>query len=235
MQKYKVISFDLDDTLIDDTQARKYGIEQVAKKVNLPYTEELGNSFVQFDDAFWHRNYDRNVPSFIKEDGATYLRSIRFIDFFKNLSISYEESIQIYYFYRACLEDCIFALDNAYETIKKLYNTGYSIAIATNGVKAVISKKLEIIQILNFISTIVCSEDIHYDKPHPAFFYYLLEKCQCSKEEILHVGNSLSSDIQGGMNSGIDTVWFNPYHKPLSNEYSPTYEIDNLLALTKIL
>ena len=67
------------------------------------------------------------------------------------------------------------------------------------------------------------------------FFEELIKQCQCSKEEILLVGDSLKSDVLGGMNYGMDTCWFNRNHLPLPEEYTPTMEINHLLELTRKL
>ena len=52
MNKYKVLAFDIDDTLINDTKSRKVAFSNVSSYLDIPYTEELGNSFVTFDNCF---------------------------------------------------------------------------------------------------------------------------------------------------------------------------------------
>ena len=49
------------------------------------------------------------------------------------------------------------------------------------------------------------------------------------------IGDSLSSDIKGGFNAGIDTCWFNPLKKENTLGITPTYEISSLLDLKNIL
>ena len=51
----------------------------------------------------------------------------------------------------------------------------------------------------------------------------------------LMIGDSLTSDIQGGNNANIDTVWFNPQHLKNSSSAQPTYEIDDLLQIKKLI
>ena len=55
------------------------------------------------------------------------------------------------------------------------------------------------------------------------------------KSKVLMVGDSLTSDIQGGINFGIDTCWYNPGHKENTKNISVTYEIDDLCQLEEIL
>lgn len=54
------------------------------------------------------------------------------------------------------------------------------------------------------------------------------------KAEVLMVGDSLSSDIRGGIHYGIDTCWFNPLGKP-AEEMPATYEIRQLRELLRIV
>jgi len=55
------------------------------------------------------------------------------------------------------------------------------------------------------------------------------------KEEVLMVGDSLTSDIEGGNRYGIDTCWFNPAHQPRDGHFRATYEISRLAELLKLL
>jgi 2-haloacid dehalogenase len=48
------------------------------------------------------------------------------------------------------------------------------------------------------------------------------------KSEVLIIGDSLTSDMKGGVLAGIDTCWFNPMHKPNTFDIDVTYEIDDL-------
>ncbi len=49
------------------------------------------------------------------------------------------------------------------------------------------------------------------------------------------IGDSLSADIQGGNNAGIDTIWYNPHHLENKSLAQPTYEVDSYQALLELL
>ena len=51
----------------------------------------------------------------------------------------------------------------------------------------------------------------------------------------LMIGDSLSADIQGGNNAGIDTIWYNPHHLVNKSLAQPTYEVDSYQALLELL
>ena len=48
------------------------------------------------------------------------------------------------------------------------------------------------------------------------------------------VGDSLTSDIKGGVNAGLTTVWVNPEHKDCGDIH-PDYEIERLYQLETLL
>lgn len=56
-----------------------------------------------------------------------------------------------------------------------------------------------------------------------------------ARENVLIVGDSLTSDIQGGADYGIHTCWFNPNRKENKLGIKPTYEIQALLDLLDYL
>lgn len=235
MKKYRVLAFDMDNTLVDDTKARKYAIAKTVEAIGIPYTEELGKRYLDFDNAFWHswETGKIKIPDNTK-DWVKYIRSKRFQLFFKEHQISMDKAEVLNQIYSESLENCIMPFDGAYETLNYLKNY-YKLAIVTNGVKKLINKKLDIIKVKSFISYIACAEEIGVNKPHKQFFDAFLQICNCTKEEVLIIGDSLSSDILGGMKNGIDTCWFNPSHLPLPAEYYPTMEIDALPKLTRRL
>ncbi len=236
MNKYKVIAFDLDDTLIDDTKSRKFAISKVSEYLQIPYTDDIGKSFIAFDNQFWH-NWESGHILIPKGtvDFAVYLRSLRFLKFYEALSIDFPTAQHLYEMYTKYLGECIEPIPGARETLKILNSRNYRLPVVTNGVKSLVQHKLAIARVSDFITDIICAEDIGDSKPNPLFFEYFFKQCNCTKEQALIVGDSLTSDVLGGMKNGIDTCWFNPNHYPLPPEYKPTMEIDHLLELTRKL
>lgn len=79
----------------------------------------------------------------------------------------------------------------------------------------------------------VTSESCRSYKPRPEMFLSALEKLDCQAHEVLHIGDSLSSDIKGAQALGIDTVWVNRKQRILPPDFaSPTYTIATLNALS---
>lgn len=60
---------------------------------------------------------------------------------------------------------------------------------------------------------IFTSEDAKSYKPRTELFEMALKKTNLNPQEIVHIGDSLSSDIKGAANLGINTIWMNRNHK----------------------
>jgi len=239
MSKYETLIFDLDDTLIDNNQSIKYAFAIMIKELGLEYSDALFSKWKIFDAAYWHTWESGNmiIPDSIKtlEDKITYLRANRFILFFKELNLDFNSAVSLNELYCSMLGVNIVEIENAGNLLQELYHH-HELLIATNGPKEAAINKLEKAKLRSYISSIVCSEEVGFSKPMPEFFDYLYNKIQNKdKSRMLLIGDSLTTDILGGMNNGIDTCWFNPNNNSLPEEYCPTMTINKLLQLKKNL
>ena len=237
MSKYETLIFDLDDTLIDNNLSIKYAFTTIINQLEIEYSDDLFFKWKKFDTAYWHTWESGNmiIPDSIKtlEDKITYLRANRFVIFFKELKIDFETAVAINELYCSMLGVNIVEIENACKLLQEL-NSDYEIIIATNGPKDAAINKLEKAKLKSYISSIICSEEIGFSKPMPEFFNFLYDKTQNKdKNKMLLIGDSLTTDILGGMNNGIDTCWFNPNNNSLPEEYCPTMAINRLLQLKK--
>lgn len=239
MSKYETLIFDLDDTLIDNNQSIKYAFTIIINELGIEYSDELFSKWKKLDTAYWHtwESGDMFIPDSIKtlEDKITYLRANRFILFFKELELSFNSAVALNELYCSMLGVNIVEIENAGKLLQELYRH-YEILIATNGPKEAAINKLEKAKLMSYTSSMVCSEEIGFSKPMPEFFDCLYNKTQNKdKSRMLLIGDSLTTDVLGGMNNGIDTCWFNPNNSSLPEEYCPTMTINKLLQLKKKL
>ncbi len=236
--KYKTLIFDLDDTLVDDGESIKYSFKIILKKLNIEYSDSLFQEWITADKTFWlnwaHKNL--NLPNFksIQEE-VEYVRAYRFLLFFKSLNLNYDDALELNKLYCDNLGVNIIEIEGATKLIKDL-SKEYEISIASNGPIEPALNKINKLHINPYISSILTSGEIGIGKPNKEFFDALLKKLENNdKNKMLIIGDSLSSDIKGGMNNGIDTCWFNKDNKTLPTEYKPTMEIHKLLELKKKL
>ena len=80
------------------------------------------------------------------------------------------------------------------------------------------------------------SEELGIEKPNSGFFEKVFDVIRpVDRSTVMIVGDSLTSDIQGGMNAKIKTCWYNPEGKPLPENYFADYVIGDLHELISCL
>jgi HAD superfamily hydrolase (TIGR01549 family) len=126
-------------------------------------------------------------------------------------------------------------MEDAVEVLQALHGKS-RFAIVTNGLQAVQRSRLSHSAIKDYISALVISEEVGSAKPHAAFFETASARMENpAKSDVLIIGDSLTSDIQGGVDYGIDTCWFNPTSEPRPEHLPITYEIKHLRELLDIV
>ena len=107
-----------------------------------------------------------------------------------------------------------------------------TLAVVTNGFEKVQSRRVAESGIRNYLEDVFVSEKLDSEKPSRRIFDAALRALGVeNREHVLVVGDSLTSDIQGGVNAGLDTCWFNPGHAENPGKVTPTYEIASLEEL----
>lgn len=240
MKKYKLLLFDLDDTLINNDLALNYAFQKLTERIGVPYSRELFDAYQKHDEEYWKKfsNDEILIPASIKtiDDKVAYVRGDRFATFFKTIELPMEEWIEANAYFASQQAVCIEEIPGAKQTLEDLYNKNYQIVIATNGPTVPAIKKVNNAGFKPYVSKIITSGDIGFSKPSAEFFNYLFEKCDTfDKESMLLIGDSLKTDVLGGMLNGIDTCWFNTKNEKLPDEYQPTYIIYTIKELTEIL
>lgn len=243
MDKYKVLIFDLDDTLIDNSENIRHAYAKMVKEMGEEYTDTSFKRWYDIDKKFWE---DRQaglieMPDHLKhetgkksEEYLNWLRAQRVLIYFNN-TITLEKAIELNYLYMKALTENVIALEGAYETLKYLKDK-YTIIIATNGPQIAVNDKIKKINCLDFVDYVLSSEMCGYMKPNKMFFETIQELLNnYNNEEYLIIGDSLKSDVAFGMNCNFDSCWFNRNNEQLPLEYSPTMEIKDLKELVKKL
>ena len=237
-KKYKKILFDLDNTLIDDNENRKYAIRKILKETDKYLGENQVEDFIKSDDKYWKDRASKKLkdPYEFKtiEEKTKWVRAQRFILFFKD--INFEEAVEINDKYINYLKEKIIPIKGAKETIEYLYNKNYEINIVTNGPTVPAKSKLEKIEISKYINLVFTAEEAGFMKPHKEFFEKFYKKIDNAKvDEMLIVGDELEKDVLGGIENNIDTCWLNLKNYKNDTGIKPNMEIKELLELKNIL
>ncbi|MBQ3132489.1 MAG: HAD-IA family hydrolase, partial [Clostridia bacterium] len=127
-------------------------------------------------------------------------------------------------------------MDGAVELLETL-SCEYRLYLATNGTSNVQKSRISSSDISKYFQGIYISEDVGYNKPDPRYFEACFKDIPSFiREETVMIGDSLTSDIKGGINAGIKTVWFNYEGKSRDDSIVPDYEVhslDEIPALVK--
>lgn len=226
--KYELILFDADETLYDFKKSEREAFKNTMLKFNINYNESYHLKIYQeINTAIW-KEFEQGL---ITQENLKIERFKRLSDI---LGVSFDET-DFAKSYIEHLADASFLYDNSIELIETL-SKSYKLAIVTNGLTLVQDKRIRKSTIAKFFETIVISEEILMSKPNPEIFEHTLKTINFfDKSKVLIVGDSLSSDIQGGINFGIDTCWYNPNKIINKTSIKPTYEISNFNELKALL
>lgn len=218
-----ILLVDLDDTLLDFSKAEKEALEKVLVTYGIDNNEENHQKYYKINKDYW-KKYELHQ---IKRESLLGKRFEDFFDLF-NKKVDGDKVNELYFSY---LSEGAYLIDNALEFCEKCKKDGYKLIIVSNGVGSVQKPRIEKSGLKKYFDRIYLSEEVGYNKPDIEFYTrVLLDYYQ--QERMVMIGDSLSSDIQGGINFNIPTIWYNPNH--LKSDL-PNFEVDNLMDIFKIL
>jgi 2-haloacid dehalogenase len=222
---YSWLLFDADDTLFDYPLAEGKALRRTFEDFGQVYRSEYLRIYQVFNRQVWEE-FERG------ETTAEELRLKRFCLLFEEIGVEFD----LQDFSSCYLENLAQASDlfPGVAELLQVLSGRYHIGLVTNGLKEVQRARLEGSDIHPFIEKIFISEELGAAKPAAGFFEAVSKEIgNPPKNQVLIIGDSLRSDMQGGINYGIDTCWFNPAGK--STELAVTYTIKTLGQLKDIL
>ena len=225
----KVLLWDIDATLLDFLAAEKAAIRFCFKKYELgECSDEMLGRYSVINRRYWE----------MLERGEMSKAEIlvnRFREFFASEGIETDCAQAFNNSYQVALGDTICFRDNGYELVKKLQGK-YRQFVVTNGTFVAQERKLRKSGIGELVEEAFISDLIGYEKPAVEFFDHVFAKIgQYEKDEIMIIGDSLTSDMQGGNHAGIICCWYNPNHTENTKNVRIDHEIDHLWQLEEIL
>lgn len=227
MGKYTRLLWDVDETLLDFGAAEKNGVQAVLRTCGVEPDAEKIACYSRINDDLW-KACERG------EITRDYIMENRFALFFKELGVE-GNGPAAERLYRQQLDESAVLIDGAMEMLEKLSGR-YEMYVITNGVSKTQYSRLKKSGIDRYMKDIFVSEDAGAQKPRKTFFDYCLERMgHPVLPELLIIGDSLTSDIQGGINAGIDTCWFDREGTGDTRGRTVTYTIQKLKDLEKIL
>lgn len=226
--KYEIIIFDADETLFDFKKSERDAFKNTMLEFDIEYDENHHLKLYQgINTAIW-KEFEEGL---ITQDKLKVERFKRLSD---TLNAGFDEN-KFAKSYMKHLANASFLYEDSMKLAESLHKD-YRLTIVTNGLKDVQDNRIRKSIIAKYFEDIVVSEEVKVAKPDPKIFEHTLNNIKhTDKSKVLIVGDSLTSDIQGGINFGVDTCWYNPNKIENKTAVKPTYEISSLMELKVIL
>ena len=226
-KQYEALLFDADGTLLDFDRAEEEAFKQVLQRYGFPPEKQYVEEYHQINRECWEAFEEGRME---RADVLT----VRFERFFRGhgAAVSGREAED---FYRVLLGNGAYLMDGALEILEELKER-YDLYIVTNGVADTQRKRLADSGLAPYFKDVFISEDAGSQKPQKEFFEYCFSRIpEAEPKKMLIIGDSLTSDMQGGVNAGIDTCWLNPGREKNKRELPLTWEIRDLGELRDFL
>ena len=227
MKKYSFLLFDADNTLLDFDENERVSLSVTFTHFGIPCDEKTIALYHDINLMYWQMLAENRI-------GKEELLIKRFETLFERIGVE-ADPVETENYYRSGLGQGFQVVPGAMEVCRKLKND-YKLYVITNGVTKTQQSRLRGSGFEDLMDGIFISDEIGYDKPDVRFFEYVRSHIEgFEKEKALVIGDSLFSDIRGGVDFGLDTCYLNAYHKPNTSEIKPTYEIQDIVELLNIL
>ncbi len=224
---YKAILWDIDGTLLNFLKSENAAIKECFRICGIgECTDEMVTVYSEINDGYW-----RMLECGKIEKPVLFLR--RFEDFFKRYGIRCDAA-EFNLLYQKTLGNHIFFNDNSYELVKSLKGKVRQYAV-TNGSFTAQDRKLRKSGLDGLLDGIFISDTVGAEKPSAEYFDRVFSQIPESREEVILVGDSLTSDIRGANNAGIACCWYSPEQRPLPEELRIDYVINDLNRINDIL
>ena len=221
--------WDVDGTLLDFRAAETAAVKSLFDEFSLGRcTDEMVRRYSRINMVFWER---------LERNEITKSRVLigRFEQFFGEIGIPVSLAEEFNRRYQIRLGDTIVFRDDSIRIVKSLRGCVRQYVVS-NGTIVAQNRKLKLSGLGELMDGIFLSEGIGAEKPSKAFFDAVFEKIRPFRpDEILIVGDSLTSDIRGGNNAGIRTCWYNPERKEAPDGFRIDYIIFDLHEIVPVV
>ncbi|MBN2860953.1 MAG: YjjG family noncanonical pyrimidine nucleotidase [Sphaerochaetaceae bacterium] len=227
---YDHILFDADGTLWDFTAAENYALKALFEEAGLLVTDAMIDTYHTINHRLW-LDLEKGLTTLEK------LKVERFLRFYAAYKVDSDAaSAAERYMYHLSTSYHIY--DDTMKVLEEIDAMGISMSIITNGITEVQKGRVKATGTSRFFAYVAIGEELGHVKPDVRFFSRTFEKlsqCGIFPNRPLVVGDSLSSDIKGAQQAGLDSVWINRYGMDIPSSPAYTYAIHSLEELLSII
>lgn len=217
---------DLDDTILDFHKAERIALSKTIREFGIEPEEAVLALYHTINRWHWEQ---LELGKLTREEVLVNRFGVLFEKLGKevnarNCAKTYETNLSIGHYF----------LPGAEEAVDRLHQK-YRLFLASNGTASVQKGRMTSANLYRFFEKVFVSQEIGHNKPSRNYFEACIAQIPgFDREKAVMVGDSLSSDIKGGINAGIKTVWVNPGHQNCG-EICPDHEIESLSQLEALL
>lgn len=193
----------MDDTLLDHKSAEVAALHDVQKEFDL----FSGIEPDRLTDVYHEVNSEQWLKYSRGEVNREQLQRNRFEQTLQRLDLDDSKYEEVGTYYLNCYRNHWEWIDGAQAAYQKVIDQ-YPVGILTNGFKETQQKKFEKFDLYNSARHLVISEEVGALKPDPKVFEHATKLTGADANEILYVGDSFSSDVQGGHSFGWNIAWY---------------------------
>lgn len=219
-KKKPIVLLDLDNTILDFDMAEKTALSRAFAEMGVPYDDALLKRYNQINIRHWEMLEDGILTRdqvLIRRFEALYREAGMEADAFRTQAL-----------YESLLAEGHWFMPGAEELLETLAGKARLI-LCSNGTASVQEGRIASAGIGPYFEKIFVSEHMGANKPEKRYFdLCFAEIPDFDRERCVMLGDSLTSDIRGGINAGVKTCWFNPRRKPNSGPIRPDFEIHEL-------
>ena len=220
----RALLMDIDDTLFDFQTSSRNALSIAFRAFGLPFTPEMWERYRALDAELWQR-FERGEIT--KE--ALYVE--RFRVFFAEYGLEADPAAFNAAYFRGLGDQCNF-MPHCEQALRQLH-AQYKIFIVTNGNTEIQTRRIAASGMAQYFDHVFISEQLGTKKPEKDFYDKVFQVIgPARRDHAIMVGDSLSSDMQGGRNAGIPTCF---YGKKENADERCDYVIEDLLDLLPIL
>ncbi|MBQ1235810.1 MAG: YjjG family noncanonical pyrimidine nucleotidase [Oscillospiraceae bacterium] len=229
--KRAVVLLDLDDTILDFGIAEHEALKKTMGDLQLDNSEAVLKRYSEINKMHWEMlergeitrpqvllgRFEMLLKELGKEDEDSVLAA--------KLRDNYEYNLSQGHWFMPGAEQMLEDLDGKYRLF-----------LCSNGTPVVQEGRLKSSGIGHYFEKVFISEQIGYNKPAKEYFDRCFEEIpELELSRCIIIGDSLSSDIQGGINAGIRSCWYNPRFAENKKGIEPDYEIFDLKQIAVLL
>ena len=225
--RYSTLLFDLDHTLLDSDASEIAAYAHTMQLIGLADPDDHFERYLRINHGMWAAVERGEIQ-------PSEVRHRRFEQFVHEIGIDADPM--------AMADAFVWGLgaygelyDGARELLDHLAGS-VRLAMITNGLSDVQRARLDRLDLAGYFDAIVISSEVGATKPRPEIFDIAFEQLGApAKDTAVMIGDSLTSDIRGGSDYGIDTCWFNWRSEPVPSEFVITHQISRLDQLPAVI